>query len=107
MSELPRTDDLPRSDDGFDPARVEEAFASFAERVRELESLAVELRSELHELRAERLAERPSLPYGDEDWPAGGTYAGPGRAASPDWGMRPRSRRRVRSRCPARSGLPR
>lgn len=81
MSELPRTDDLPRSDDGFDPERVEEAFASFAERVRELESVALELRAELRELRAER---RPA-PYGDdEDWPDDG-FGAAGRAPAPDW----------------------
>src|SRR5688500_11008625 len=82
MSELPRTDDLPRSDDGFDPERVEEAFASFAERVRELESVALELRAELRELRAER---RPA-PYGDdEDWPDDGAFGAAGRAPAPDW----------------------
>ena len=83
MSELPRTDDLPRSDDGFDPARVEEAFASFAERVHELESVAVELRAELRELRADRRTDQRPAPYADEDWPADAGYAG--RAASPDW----------------------
>ena len=82
MSELPRTDDLPRSDDGFDPARVEEAFASFAERVHELESVAAELRAELRELRADRRTEQRPATYADEDWPAD---AGFGRAASPDW----------------------
>ena len=85
MSELPRTDDLPRSDDGFDPARVEEAFASFAERVHELESVAVELRAELRELRAERRTERGPSPYAEEDWPADAALAGPGLAPSPDW----------------------
>ncbi len=83
MSELPRTDDLPRSDDGFDPARVEEAFASFAERVHELESVAVELRAELRELRADRRTDQRPDPYADEDWPADAGFAG--RASSPDW----------------------
>jgi hypothetical protein len=87
MSELPRTDDLPRSDDGFDPARVEEAFASFAERVHELESVAVELRAELRELRAERRTERGQSSYADvdEDWPEDAAFAGRGLAPSPDW----------------------
>jgi len=85
MSELPRTDDLPRSDDGFDPARVEEAFASFAERVHELESVAVELRAELRELRAERRADSRPVPYADEDWPVDAAFTGAGRAASPGW----------------------
>ena len=85
MSELPRTDDLPRSNDGFDPARVEEAFSSFAERVHELESVAVELRAELRELRAERRTDSRPLPYADEDWPADAGFARPGRTPSPDW----------------------
>jgi hypothetical protein len=85
MSELPRTDDLPRSDDGFDPARVEEAFASFAERVRELESVAVELRAELRELRADRRTDRRPIPYADEDWPVDAAFSSSGRAPSPDW----------------------
>lgn len=85
MSELPRTDDLPRSDDGFDPARVEEAFSSFAERVRELESVARELRAELHALRAERDHERAPDPYDDEHWPPDGAFAGSTRATPPDW----------------------
>jgi len=66
MSELPRTDELPHADEGFDPARVEEAFARFADRVGELESVASELRAELRSLRAERAA---SGRLDDEDWP--------------------------------------
>ena len=85
MSELPRTDDLPRSDDGFDPARVEEAFSSFAERVRELESVARELRAELHALRAERDHERAPDPYDDEHWPLDGSFSGSSRTTPPDW----------------------
>lgn len=89
MSELPRTDDLPRSDDGFDSARVEEAFASFAERVRELESVAGELRAELRALRAEREPEggpeRALPPYDDEDWPADGAFEGAPRTTSASW----------------------
>ena len=54
MSKLPRTHDLPRRGEGYDPARVEEAFAAFADRVRELEAVAAELRAELRSLRAER-----------------------------------------------------
>jgi hypothetical protein len=69
MSELPRTDDLPRTEDGLDPARVEEAFARFGERVRELESVAADLRAELRALRAERPPPAAAAPYSDEEWP--------------------------------------
>ncbi len=54
MSKLPQTDELPRAGEGYDPARVEEAFSAFADRVRELEAVAGELRAELQSLRAER-----------------------------------------------------
>jgi hypothetical protein len=74
MSELPQADELPRAAEGYDPDRVEEAFAAFADRVRELESVAAELRGELKALRTQRAAE-------DEgDWPGE-----PGREVSPDW----------------------
>ena len=72
MAELPRTQDLPRTENGLDPARVEEAFAEFGERVRELESVSAELRSELRALRSERAA--PPL---DEDWPVEPYYGPP------------------------------
>ena len=81
MSKLPRTDELPHAEEGFDPARVEEAFATFADRVRELESVASELRAELHSLRAERSA--PSR-FEDEDWPADTGLAG-GTDPAADW----------------------
>jgi hypothetical protein len=68
MSELPRTDDLPRAEDGLDPARVEEAFERFGERVRELESVAADLRAELRALRAERPPPAAAR-YADEEWP--------------------------------------
>jgi len=67
MSKLPQTDELPHTDEGFDPARVDEAFALFADRVRELESVASELRAELRSLRAERAT--PSR-FENENWPA-------------------------------------
>ena len=67
MSKLPQTDELPHADEGFDPARVEEAFATFADRVRELESVASELRAELQSLRAERSG--PAAAFANEDWP--------------------------------------
>ena len=67
MSKLPRTDDLPRAGEGYDPARVEEAFSAFAERVRELEAVAGELRAELRSLRAERRGAPARLD--DERWP--------------------------------------
>lgn len=86
MSELPRTDDPPRSSagsgDGYDRARIDEAFAVFADRVRELEAVAGELRAELRALRAER---RPAPFLGEEEWPA---EAGARRSRlepSPDW----------------------
>ncbi|MCP9485925.1 MAG: hypothetical protein MSC30_08690 [Gaiellaceae bacterium MAG52_C11] len=74
MSELPRTEER------YDAARVEEAFASFAERVQELESVAGELREELRALRSERLEQErlgrqqpdrqwSSERYEDEAWP--------------------------------------
>lgn len=75
MSELPRTDDLPHSAEGYEPARVEEAFSEFAERVRELESVAAELRAELKTLRADRAAHAP---YEDEAWPDAGVAPSPG-----------------------------
>lgn len=83
MSNLPGTDlpeagELPQAPAGYDPARVEEAFAAFADRVRELEDVASELRAELRSLRAERSA--PRTPRADpEQWPVD-----PGEA-SPDW----------------------
>lgn len=85
MTELPRTEDPPRSEEGIDPARVEEAFGAFADRVRELESVAGELRSELRALRRERAARTPSAapaPHvlDDEAWPVE-----PGTLAAPDW----------------------
>ena len=82
MSELPQADQLPRADEGYDPARVEEAFAAFAERVRELESVAVELHAELKAVRAERTA--PTR-YDDEEWPAESRLPNGGLALSPDW----------------------
>ena len=81
MSKLPRTDELPHAEEGFDPARVEEAFATFADRVRELESVASELRAELHSLRANRSA--PSR-FEDENWPADTGLAGNALPAA-DW----------------------
>lgn len=78
MSKLPQTDDLPQATEGYDPARVEEAFAAFADRVRELETVAAELRSELHSLRADRA--RPVRASG-EVWPSEDVAA----YASPDW----------------------
>jgi len=78
LSKLPRTDELPQVEEGYDPARVEEAFAAFAERVRELESVASELRSELRSLRSERPAPPPR--HEDERWPVE-----PGPHLSPDW----------------------
>lgn len=76
MEKLPQTGDLPRSAEGYEPARVEEAFGEFAERVRELESVASELRAELERLRSQRAA---PAPFVDEAWPDAGL------APSPDW----------------------
>jgi hypothetical protein len=79
MSELPGTHELPRSEEGYDPARVEEAFALFGDRVRELEQVADELRTELRALRAERASPASPPPLAEsEHWPAD---ADP----SPDW----------------------
>ncbi len=82
MRKLPQADDLPHTDEGYDPARVEEAFATFSERVRELESVAAELRAELKAVRAERTA---PVRYDDEDWPAERGLSNGGFAPSPDW----------------------
>ena len=79
MAELPHTRDLPTSAEGYERARVEEAFAEFAERVRELETVAADLRAELRTLRADRAAAPPPAPVEHERWP--GTGYGP----SPDW----------------------
>ncbi|MDX6398706.1 MAG: hypothetical protein QOJ43_2114 [Gaiellaceae bacterium] len=76
MRKLPQTDDLPHAAEGYEPARVDEAFAAFAERVRELESVASELRAELRSLRAQRAAPTSLAP---EAWPDAGL------APSPDW----------------------
>lgn len=85
MSELPRTDDLPRAGGaGVDAARVEDAFAAFAERVRELETVAEDLRAELRALRAERRAAPPEDDgLAEEHWPA--ERAGATSWAAPDW----------------------
>ncbi len=82
MGKLPQTDELPHAEEGYDPARVEEAFATFADRVRELESVASELRAELKAIRAERTA--PAR-YDDEDWPAERGLPNTGLGHSPDW----------------------
>lgn len=82
MRKLPQADDLPHTDEGYDPARVEEAFATFSERVRELESVAAELRAELKAVRAERAA--PAR-FEDEDWPAERGLSTGSFAPSPDW----------------------
>jgi hypothetical protein len=76
MPKLPQTGELPTSPEGYERARVEEAFAEFAERVRELEAVAGELRAELKTLRAERAV---SPRVDDEAWPDAPF------AASPDW----------------------
>ena len=80
MSNVPRTDDLPRTPGGYDAARVEEAFSAFADRVRELEEVAGELRTELQALRAERPAPPAPPRFDDERWPVE-----PGAHPSPDW----------------------
>jgi hypothetical protein len=82
MRKLPQADELPHADEGYDPARVEEAFSAFADRVRELESVASELRAELEAVRAERVA--PAR-YESEDWPAEGRLSNAAFAPSPDW----------------------
>lgn len=76
MSKLPQTDDPPGTGH-LDPARVEEAFDAFADRVRELEAVADDLRAELQSLRADRSA--PTR-FDEERWPGV-----PGVNPSPDW----------------------
>ena len=80
MSKLPQTHELPHAEEAFDPARVEEAFATFANRVGELESVASELRAELRSLRAERAG---SGRFKDEDWPVEAPLQGD--LPSADW----------------------
>ena len=77
MSKLPWTHDRPRTAETYDAARVEEAFDAFAERVRELEAVADELRAELRSLRAERSG---PASFDAEHWPAE-----PRANVSPDW----------------------
>lgn len=81
MTELPQTQE-PHAEEGYDPVRIEEAFSAFAERVRELESVATELRAELRALRAERPIASGREP---EDWPADPALLPAGSALSPDW----------------------
>jgi hypothetical protein len=80
MAKVPQTDELRQTGEGLDPARVEEAFALFGDRVRELESVADELRAELRALRAGRVAPAPPPVEDDEQWPVEGEGA-----PSPDW----------------------
>ena len=81
MSKLPETHDLPHAGEGYDAARVEEAFSAFGDRVRELEAVADELRAELKSLRAERAAPPPApTRFDQEHWPVE-----PGDYPSPDW----------------------
>jgi len=91
MSKLPQADELTPTEDGIDPTRVEKAFATFADRVRELESVASELRAELQTLRAERAAPSRFEPgrfepgrFEDEDWPVEARLAGSGLPPA-DW----------------------
>lgn len=81
MRKPPQADELPRTEAGYDAARVEEAFAAFDDRVRELESLASELRAELKAVRAERTAPER---FDDEDWPAEARLAN-GLGPARDW----------------------
>jgi hypothetical protein len=74
MSELPRTEE-PQ----LEAERIEEAFAAFADRVHELETVANELRAELQALRAERSGP-PALD--EEAWPPDADAA---PTPSPDW----------------------
>ena len=78
MSKLPRTQDRLPAGETYDAARLEQAFDAFAERVRELESVAAELRAELRSLREERAA--APVGFEEERWPVE-------RRAnlSPDW----------------------
>lgn len=86
MAKLPRTDELTGSEDGYDGARVDEAFAAFADRMRELESIAGELRAELRTLRAERAGiRRAAEPLDEEEWPVEPGLSNAGLGPSPDW----------------------
>jgi hypothetical protein len=64
----------------LDAARVEEAFAAFSDRVRELEEVAGELKAELRALRSARAVPPPVAPADPERWPVDGEEPG-----SPEW----------------------
>lgn len=75
MSELPRIEDLPRVEEGYDPARVEQAFELFAERLRSLEEKLDRLAPALE---AAAVASYDTV---DEEWPLDRAPA----AEPPDW----------------------
>ena len=77
MSKLPRTQERASTGETYDAARVEEAFHAFAERVRELDAVADELRAELRSLRAERSS---PASFDEEHWPFE-----PRANLSPEW----------------------
>lgn len=87
MSELSRP--VEERVEGLDAERVEEAFASFADRVRELETVAADLRAELHALRSERAPARgfreERFRDDDEEWPEEPGSVTGGLAPSPNW----------------------
>ena len=87
MTKPSRAQQLPPSEENPDPARLEAAFASFADRVHELESVADELREELRSLRSERAAQRgPRRTADPEDWPPEpGSAPGSAPGPAPDW----------------------
>ena len=88
---LPRLEDLPESEHGYDRAAVAAAFAAFGRRIGELEGevsalrpVAAEIRQELRALRSGGMPTAELAP-GDVDWPVEANGSGPAEAwtASP------------------------
>jgi hypothetical protein len=73
VTELPRIEDLPRAPEGYDPARVEQAFETFAERLRSLEAKVDALAPSLR---------APAFEREPEEWPLEPASV---TAPAPDW----------------------
>ena len=89
--DLPRLEDLPEAEHGYDRAAVASAFAAFGRRIGELEGEVAALRPVTAEIRQELRALRTGgmptaeLAPGDVDWQVGGNGSGPAEpwSASP------------------------
>ena len=85
---LPRLDDLPHRDDGFDRDAVAAAFSAFEHRIGELEGAVDALRPVADELRALRRGVAGAYDDDLEGW-QGGNGASPGTASRSATGMPP------------------